>query len=151
MKTLFSLIICGFFVGCGNSPISNHRDQQNHAETEDESADSNKCQLNATALGLCAQFKFTADDMTAGSLRFYDVTNPIETRSIAPWNLRVYLWMPSMGHGSSPVELEQDISQPGLFNIRRIQFIMPGEWEIHFVLGLEGQKDEHLVLKVRVS
>lgn len=40
------------------------------------------------------------------------------------------LWMPSMGHGSSPTTVEQ--VDTGSFRARNVFFIMPGEWELKF-------------------
>ena len=42
----------------------------------------------------------------------------------------VVLWMPSMGHGSTPTQTKQvDI---GSFRATQVYFVMPGEWEIRF-------------------
>jgi len=42
----------------------------------------------------------------------------------------VMLWMPSMGHGSSPVTVERvDV---GTYRATQVFFVMRGEWEIHF-------------------
>lgn len=43
---------------------------------------------------------------------------------------QVILWMPSMGHGSSPTKTER-IDQ-GTYRTTNVFFIMPGEWEIRF-------------------
>ncbi len=45
-------------------------------------------------------------------------------------DLKVKLWMPSMGHGSSPVRIDQ--IQPGILKIERVFFNMRGDWEIRF-------------------
>lgn len=47
-------------------------------------------------------------------------------------NLEVVLWMPSMGHGSSPVTVEK--VAPGQYRVSQVFFIMPGDWEIQFKL-----------------
>lgn len=44
-------------------------------------------------------------------------------------NLNVYIWMPEMGHGSSPIEMKQLNSTDYIFN--EIAFIMPGLWVLH--------------------
>ena len=42
----------------------------------------------------------------------------------------VVLWMPSMGHGSSPTTVRRiDV---GTYRAERVFFVMPGIWEIHF-------------------
>lgn len=45
-------------------------------------------------------------------------------------DLRVTLWMPSMGHGSSPVKVVR--LQPGLYRIEKVFFNMRGDWEVRF-------------------
>lgn len=47
-------------------------------------------------------------------------------------DLEVVLWMPSMGHGSSPVTVEK--TAPGQYRVTNVFFIMPGDWEIQFKL-----------------
>lgn len=44
-------------------------------------------------------------------------------------SLNVYIWMPEMGHGSSPVEMKQLNSTDYLFS--ELAFIMPGLWVLH--------------------
>ena len=43
-------------------------------------------------------------------------------------DLKVFLWMPAHGHGSSPVEV---FKKDGFFSIEDILFTMPGAWEVH--------------------
>lgn len=43
--------------------------------------------------------------------------------------LKTYIWMPDMGHGSSPIEISQLNSTD--YSMREIAFIMPGLWVIH--------------------
>lgn len=51
-------------------------------------------------------------------------------------NISVDLWMPSMGHGSSPVT----ITQVGVnkYQIQQAYFIMPGQWLVRVRFGLAG-------------
>lgn len=42
------------------------------------------------------------------------------------------LWMPSMGHGSSPTSVEK--IDTGSYRAKNVFFIMPGEWELKFQL-----------------
>ena len=44
-------------------------------------------------------------------------------------SLKVYLWMPEMGHGSSPVTTTQLNSTDYIFS--ELAFIMPGLWDLH--------------------
>lgn len=43
--------------------------------------------------------------------------------------LNIYIWMPEMGHGSSPVEIKKMNSTD--YTISEIAFIMPGLWVLH--------------------
>jgi hypothetical protein len=44
-------------------------------------------------------------------------------------DFRVVLFMPTMGHGSSPTKIAK-LTEPGLFQVSKIYFTMPGIWEI---------------------
>ena len=54
---------------------------------------------------------------------------------------RVVLWMPSMGHGSTPTVVEAvDV---GSFRVNNVFFVMPGDWEVRFqVRADDGELDE---------
>jgi hypothetical protein len=56
-------------------------------------------------------------------------------------SLDIILWMPSMGHGSTPVEIHP--AENGIFFIRDVYFTMPGEWDIEIYL----KKGSSLVAK----
>lgn len=60
----------------------------------------------------------------------------------------IVLWMPSMGHGSSPVKIERlDI---GKFRASEIFFIMPGPWDIRYQLKNGSQIVEEKIQKVTI-
>jgi hypothetical protein len=89
---------------------------------------------------LCLNFKWikqpTESQFGEMEVRFTDLAD--ERIFIHPENeFHLYLWMSSMGHGSSPVTIEK-LSE-GKFLVKDVFFIMPGPWEIHFQLK-EGEK-----------
>lgn len=54
-------------------------------------------------------------------------------------DVAVQLWMPSMGHGSSPVQLDRIANAKGNFDtavyrVSKMNFIMEGEWEVRVTL-----------------
>lgn len=56
-----------------------------------------------------------------------------------PHAVAVKLWMPAMGHGSSPVTVTPAVESggtriSGIFDVNNVYFIMPGDWEIHVQL-----------------
>lgn len=55
-------------------------------------------------------------------------------------DMKVILWMPSMGHGSSPVKLEQ--TGVNHYQVTQAYFIMPGEWVVRLQFKLSGQAHE---------
>lgn len=68
--------------------------------------------------------------------------SPLPVDFAGDWS--VILWMPSMGHGSTPTRVERlDV---GSFRVSSVFFIMPGDWEIRFQLKEGGQvRDEAIV------
>jgi len=57
--------------------------------------------------------------------------------------LTMKLWMPDMGHGSSPTTVERLLDAsgqivPGSYRIKGIYFIMPGLWEMIFEIQEGG-------------
>ena len=71
-----------------------------------------------------------------GSFRFHVFRGGAAPQD--PGAISVILWMPGMGHGSSPVSVEQ--LGPGEYRARDVFFTMRGEWEIRFQRR-EGQDE----------
>ena len=98
------------------------------------------CALRFQKAGLCASLEWitppTSETEGEARLRFW---NPQQANENGPFtnpgpSVFVKLWMPSMGHGSSPVTTapEKDASNaaiPGLFRATRVYFVMPGDWD----------------------
>lgn len=63
-------------------------------------------------------------------------------------NLAVVLWMPSMGHGSSPVTVER-ISK-GTYRASKVFFTMPGDWEIRIQRKVGGRVAEQTAIAIRL-
>jgi hypothetical protein len=124
--------------GCLNSPLLNHADA---ATASDQSQNSNGCAINLTKENLCASLTWekqpTEDDMGEFVLRFWDAQKGTESGPYltAPDAVAVKLWMPSMGHGSSPVAVSpmHDSGNqviPGVYDATNVYFVMPGAWQI---------------------
>jgi hypothetical protein len=61
--------------------------------------------------------------------------------------IEVELWMPSMGHGSTPITVEQlDI---GTYRANRVFFIMGGDWEIRFRLKVGSEIIDQTTIPLR--
>lgn len=58
-----------------------------------------------------------------------------------PELLELVLWMPSMGHGSVPTHVvKKDV---GTYLIEDVFFIMPGDWELRFLLKIKPKEQDH--------
>lgn len=80
-------------------------------------------------------------------LKFYSESDP--TRSIdPPMGLQPYvqLWMSSMNHGTSPVQIEK--LEEGLYRVHKIWFSMPGEWDLRIQLKEGNIVREQVVLGI---
>lgn len=60
--------------------------------------------------------------------------------------LHVFLWMPSMGHGSAPVKLKKIAD--GEYEVSDVYFIMGGKWEIKFQLKDGNQVFDETVVSL---
>ncbi len=54
-------------------------------------------------------------------------------------NVEVALFMPAMGHGSAPTQVERVLDasgniQPGVYNVKNVYFTMAGDWEVRVTL-----------------
>jgi hypothetical protein len=58
-------------------------------------------------------------------------TDRLDSRDHSP--MSVVLWMPSMGHGSSPITVEK--IAPGIYRAKKVFFNMKGDWEVQFNIG----------------
>ncbi len=91
-------------------------------------------------------------------LRFMRLENSSAVPADAPAGLRVAvkLWMPDMGHGSSPVKVVRPMNasgmtETGLYRAEEVHFVMPGAWEIRVIFKDEsGAPADQAVLPYRV-
>lgn len=63
-----------------------------------------------------------------------------------PYSLHVYLWMPSMGHGSAPVKITK--INDGEYDVSQVQFIMGGKWDVRFQLKDGNTVVEEVIVPV---
>ncbi|MCC6276513.1 MAG: FixH family protein [Oligoflexia bacterium] len=81
----------------------------------------------------------TQDQM--GSFTFTLSHNPLGS-------IKVVLWMPSMGHGSSPVKVEQLGDRQ--YRASQVYFSMPGKWQIRFQIKDNNQVLDEAVIEVEI-
>lgn len=105
------------------------------AEQDAQSAGSRTCVLSLPIQGLCVDLvwetKPTESTMGSFFISFYTKDNSINL--IEPnYAVAVILWMPSMGHGSSPVQMQK--IENGHYRVSNVFFVMPGDWDIRIQL-----------------
>ncbi|WP_413581833.1 FixH family protein [Bdellovibrio sp. HCB288] len=106
-----------------------------------ESAQSNpdeECALQLSLANLCAKLEWTLGPQSPAEsefiLKFWNKSDTVSGGTLVDPEdtLSAILWMPSMGHGSSPVTIEK--IETGVYRVRRVYFIMPGDWEVRIYL-----------------
>ena len=97
------------------------------------------CALHFSKTGLCGALVWnkTANDSETGELGLSFVRENSSLSVDPPATPFVYLWMPSMGHGSSPIKTER--LGGGEFSASGVFFVMPGNWDIHVQLKSGSQ------------
>lgn len=128
--TLFALL------GCGKSPLFNH---QNAPAIKEELKNTAGCAVKLSKENLCVNYtwvkKPTEEEKGSFTLLF---TNPESGELTDPKpTVFVKLWMPSMGHGSSPTKTAR--ASKGTYDVTEVFFVMGGEWEIWIQLK-DGNK-----------
>lgn len=160
MKKLvfLSLFFSVFFSSCGVSPILNHQD----ASAEEKSVPVSNCPLAFPNHGLCAELDWNAapndEDEAIFSLRFWKTAQG--TEKFGPYvdpseSVNVMIWMPAMGHGSSPIHLAHatDLTGaeiPGIFLGSAVYFLMPGAWDVHVQLKDGSTVSEEAVEPIQI-
>lgn len=105
------------------------------------------CEMFFKTENLCLEQKWevqpTKNTVGKMSLTFKDP----QGRIISPVNNPfVLLWMSSMGHGSTPVTINQ--IEDGIYSVTNVKFIMGGPWEIHYQLKDGKTVVEEIIQKI---
>lgn len=107
------------------------------------------CEIFFTQKRLCLDFKWkqknVGEQLGLIELKFYIQETP-QTFVDPELNVAVVLWMPSMGHGSTPVEVTK--IKTGEYEASNVFFIMPGEWEVRVQLKKDKEVVDQVVQKV---
>lgn len=112
------------------------------------------CSVRFKSSGLCVEWwweKKPADGEFGSVLfkvfRLSSVDRaPIETD--LPYLPSFILWMPSMGHGSSPTQVSR--VETGTYRASQIFFPMPGAWEMRILLKQGDRVDDEAVVPVEI-
>jgi hypothetical protein len=149
-RHLFLILMLAVLVGCAEPKYVRDPHAGNGGTNAQEfKAD---CQTRFLNSGLCLTWfwetKPTSTEMGSLIFKTYRLNSvdqtPIEVDlSLTP---QVILWMPSMGHGSTPTQTVK--VDEGTYRATNVFFMMPGDWEIRFQLksGTEIIDETHISL-----
>lgn len=142
LKASFTLAVTALTLGCiQSSPLLNHAEAKSN-QTENVNLDNPKgCAFFFQKNKLCASLTWvdmpTQEKKGEFILRFWNSETGTEAGPYINPTQTVFvkLFMPSMGHGSSPVTIQgakDQAGQPivGTYRVSDVYFVMPGEWEI---------------------
>lgn len=106
---------------------------------------STTCPYQFPATQICGTWNWES----AASSTAYSSAKLILDGNLAAYDeVAVVLWMPSMGHGSAPVQIQKEAD--GIYHITNIYFVMPGEWEIRVTLKKSGQTADQFFIPLMV-
>lgn len=105
------LLSLTLFASCGKSPLFNKVE---------------KAAGSIVAISNSFSLKWTTPP-SLSELGVFELTlsSPLKTTQ----TINAYIWMPDMGHGSSPIEIKQVSELQYIFS--EVAFIMPGLWVLH--------------------
>ena len=166
--TLLTLAFSSF--ACGNSPLLNHetasapnaanpaRDQTPPGASTPSNPGTplapGACPLEFPKSGLCASLSWdtalSSDAENRATLRFWDKASGTAAGPYRDVDGEVafVLWMPAMGHGSSPVTITPQGA--GVYSATRVYFIMPGAWDVRVEIKKNHQLFEQTSLSVNL-
>lgn len=142
IKILISVAVI-FFIGCAKPQYV----QKNTEEVAPQSAVL-ICDKTKKLNDLCISWQWLTKptDEDYGKLIIKSWRKNMIDESIVPVDLpdtpEVYLWMPSMGHGSVPTTTSK--ADLGTYLVENVFFIMPGDWEIRVKLNQESIENDEV-------
>ncbi len=132
MRPIFLLMF--LILGCGESPLLHHKNEKKNPVSGIFSL-----QSVPTFSVLKYQFKIDWDETpklggNKFDLKMWDMNRGSDQGPFhdPPTEMNIFLWMPAMGHGSSPVKISK--IDTGEYRVSEIYFIMGGTWQIKFQL-----------------
>lgn len=65
-----------------------------------------------------------------------------------PDQMKIFLWMPTMGHGSSPITIKK--LGTGLYDLSQIYFIMDGFWQLRIQLKNGNEVIDEEIFEINI-
>lgn len=126
-KQIGFLILLLSFYSCGKSPLLMKKaNEETQGQTNLEST------KKFTTTGHSLELVWLSPINSTEAGHFLLITKINAKASDLPANFSLFLWMPSMGHGSSPVTIKKMAT--GVYDVTDVYFIMDGDWQMRIQL-----------------
>lgn len=129
MRYFTIILLACFFASCGKPPLFNKM-------TKTVNEVSGNILLSEKFSTKNIEFSFnwkvapSLEELSSFEIEFKEPLSP-------NLSIKAYIWMPEMGHGSSPIEITKSSDLNYIFT--EVAFIMPGLWVLHLEI-LENNK-----------
>ena len=124
-------------------------DYASHPKPEIEAKE---CEIFFEKLGVCSKIVWVNAPAKKQDSKFQlvltGVSDEESIEKLAQANLDVELWMPSMGHGSSPTTVQK--INAVTYDVSNVHFIMGGDWEIRFTLKKGSEILDEAIFKINI-
>lgn len=131
MFRLTAVFLSSLILACGPSPLFNHEEAAAERPPQTVNPEKPTCDINLDPF-VCAYVTWTQGPFVSQE-SIFELRTTESGQAISYENMKVVLWMPSMGHGSAPVRIIK-LSE-GQYRVDKIYFLMKGQWELRFFDG----------------
>lgn len=122
MKQILLLTFIFVLTACGKSPLLMQKETSVSGSSGISSA------KTLSKLGLALSVQWLSPLSSEQEAHALVIVKKADVVADLPENFSIFLWMPSMGHGSSPITVKKLAT--GLYELTNVYFIMDGAWEL---------------------
>jgi hypothetical protein len=154
-KIALSVTIAILIANCARPKyVSDERPASDSSQNKTVPEGKADCSLRLSVSGHCLTWSWENQPTAQkpGSLVFkifrlnqFDQSSVELDTSVLP---EVILWMPSMGHGSSPTKVTR--LDTGTYRADDVFFVMPGAWQIKFQVREENRSVDGVIVDVGI-
>jgi hypothetical protein len=154
LTLISSFVGGGLLQGCAQPRYETNPDRGELGMPAAQSERATDCPLKLTNTRLCVSWHWEQrpSSSQSGSIVFKVYRgNVLDDTPVLVDSSRtadLLLWMPSMGHGSTPTQVQRlDV---GTYRASNVFFIMPGDWELRFQFKEADQVADEATAQVRI-
>lgn len=126
MKIIMSFSFLLLLLSCGKSPLLLKKNNETSIINGLESNKSFKTTNHSLILNWLSPINITDEGHALLIVKKNNVASDL------PGEFKIFLWMPTMGHGSSPIAIKK--LGTGLYDLSRVYFTMDGLWQLRIQL-----------------